>query len=649
MAYSEKLIQSFHDEANQIIETFSYNLIQLEKDPDNPEIINELFRQAHSLKGSSAIMGFDLLSETAHKIEDILNLIRNGKIKPESELITFLLNSSDLFENLLEFHSGNSTLPTNILNEFNSKITKWLSSTTEEKNKKEIIVSESKPVDTPFILTDFEEEIVSSELNRKQKVLLITIIMKPDVTLKYARAFLIYTNLQTTGKIIKTVPDINLTGNDDLFSTFKILFSTSKDMKEIEDLLTDPENLTVMVIPWQKEQKTLTPTKSVQVEGAIRVDPKDLKNILDLVSELHILRNEISTLKSSIMENLTDRLLYDRFSESVSKLESISKGLQDGLTKVRMTPIEHLFKPFYKYVRDTASRLGKDIDFETVGGEILIDRTVLELLIDPLTHLIRNAISHGIENKNERIASGKNEKGKIIVSATQSGNSVIIEVSDDGRGINPQIIRDTALQQKIPIPSHELTNKDILEIICTPGFSTEHSISEISGRGVGMDIVKSNLIKMQGELELKTTYKKGTTFTLVIPLSMSIIKTLLVCSNENVLGIPISFIEKTTVMSSKEINKFPFEREGIIFLSLDEIWANKTLPPQDFFHCILLSSRGKKAGLIVSSLLREEDLVLKEMDPVFSNHPFITGGSVLGDGRVVFMLNILKIFDTAMV
>jgi two-component system chemotaxis sensor kinase CheA len=654
VAYSDRIIQGFRDDARQLLEAINYNLVRLEQNPSDPELINEIFRHAHSLKGSAALMGFDLLADTAHRIEDIFSLVKNGRLQASAELVTFLLESNDLLENLLKSHLDATPPPEAELARFHSRVTTWLPSVSAPQPAA-VIVSDSS--DQPsaslpaLLLTDFEKEIVASEQQKHQSVYLVNLRLQPDVSLRYARAFLVYTNLQTAGRVIKTVPDINMSENDELFSVFRVLISTGLTVKEIENNVEDSEIASIEIKPWEEPRSAepaVAALRPVQLDTGIRIPAEDLNSILDHVSELHILRGEMASLKGPVMENLTDSVLYDRFSEAVFRLETVVTGLQDGFMKVRMTPVDQLFRPFFRYVREAASKMGKEVELETSGDTTLIDRSVIEKLIDPLSHLIRNSLSHGIETRTERQALSKPVKGKITLSAVQSGNTVTLEIADDGRGMDLETIRSVAVRKGV-IPSDKtITEKDLLDIICAPGFSTERSISDISGRGVGMDVVRTAVDGLQGSLELSTRKGSGTSFKLTIPLSLSLVKTLLASSAGGIVGIPLSFVQDTFVIPTSDLSgrTFPFVRDGLPLLCLDTIWAGLPFRPSgDFVQCIRLVSHGRPIGLVASEIVREEDLVLKPTDPVFFKHPYIAGGSILGDGRVVFLLNAVKFFD----
>ena len=647
MKYSQKILDSFKDEAAELIASLNYSLIKLEKDKDDSALIDEIFRLAHSIKSSSALMGFDLLSDIAHNIEDLFGRIRNHELTIEKEIITVLLEGSDILDSLLEDYLNNNSIDTDSIERYKLKLIPYLNQETLQQKLSQDIPKKEIALRDSIILSDFEKEIVKNEKKKNFHIYYIQFIVSDDATMKYARTYLIYTALQEKGKIIKSVPDINLSDNDELFRYVQILFSTTLDSESITDLIQDDELKTLKVEEYKSSDKSVAnvqKTRSIKLESGIRLEVDELERIVELLSELVLNKNSLNALKDDLKRDLANTGLYNKFNEVVFQIEDNVDHLQNEFMKARMVPIEHLFKPFFKYVRDTATQLNKEVELVVDGENTLIDRTMLDSLINPISHLIRNSLSHGIEFVGERKNIGKEPTGKITLTASQYGNNVLIEISDDGRGIDFEKVREAAVLKNIDVSG--FSKKDLLDIISTPGFSTETSVSSLSGRGVGMDVVKDAIEKLHGDLSLKTEKEKGSTFSLTIPMTVSVIDSLLVEAGNNVLAVPFNFIDETFLVDVSDIEKgkyyYHYKKLPLQFLTHN--WLNDKIKiEKKFVQAIKITLQHKTIGLIVDNIFSEEQLVIKKMDPIFRENPIISGASLLGDGTVVFIVNILNI------
>jgi len=647
MKYSQKILDSFKDEAAELIASLNYSLIKLEKDKDDSALIDEIFRLAHSIKSSSALMGFDLLSDIAHNIEDLFGRIRNHKLTIEKKIITVLLEGSDILDSLLEDYLNNNSIDTDSIELYKLKLIPYLNQETLQQKLSQDIPKKEIALRDSIILSDFEKEIVKNEKKKNFHIYYIQFIVSDDATMKYARTYLIYTALQEKGKIIKSVPDINLSDNDELFRYVQILFSTTLDSESITDLIQDDELKTLKVEEYKSSDKSVAnvqKTRSIKLESGIRLEVDELERIVELLSELVLNKNSLNALKDDLKRDLANTGLYNKFNEVVFQIEDNVDHLQNEFMKARMVPIEHLFKPFFKYVRDTATQLNKEVELVVEGENTLIDRTMLDSLINPISHLIRNSLSHGIEFVGERKNIGKEPTGKITLTASQYGNNVLIEISDDGRGIDFEKVREAAVLKNIDVS--DFSKKDLLDIISTPGFSTETSVSSLSGRGVGMDVVKDAIEKLHGDLSLKTEKEKGSTFSLTIPMTVSVIDSLLVEAGNNVLAVPFNFIDETFLVDVSDIEKgkyyYHYKKLPLQFLTHN--WLNDKIKiEKKFVQAIKITLQHKTIGLIVDNIFSEEQLVIKKMDPIFRENPIISGASLLGDGTVVFIVNILNI------
>ena len=644
MKYSQKILDSFKEESTELIASLNYSLIKLEKNKNDSALIDEIFRLAHSIKSSSALMGFDLLSDIAHNIEDLFGRIRNQELPIEKKLISVLLEGSDTLDSLLEDYLNNNSIDTDSIDRYKQKLIPYLN---QEQKPNQVVPKKEMTLRDSILLSEFEKEIVRNEKKKNFHIYYIQFIVSDDATMKYARAYLIYTALQEKGKIIKFVPDINLSNNDELFRYVQILFSTNLDAESITDLVQDDELKTLKVEEYKLPEKSVANVqkmRSIKLESGIRLEVDELERIVELLSELILNKNSLNALKDDLKHDLANTGLYDKFNEVLFQIEDNVNYLQNEFMKARMVPIEHLFKPFFKYVRDTATQLNKEVELVVGGENTLIDRTMLDSLINPLSHLIRNSLSHGIEFGSERKNMGKDSTGKITLTAAQYGNNVLIEISDDGRGIDFEKVREAAVLKNIDVSG--LSKEDLLDIISLPGFSTESSVSSLSGRGVGMDVVKDTIEKLHGDLSLKTENGKGSTFSLAIPMTVSVIDALLVEAGDNVLAVPFNFIDETFLVDVSDIEKgkYYYHYKNLPLQFLTHNWLNDKIKiEKKFVQTIKITLRHKTIGLIVDNILSEEQLVIKKMDPIFRENSTISGASVLGDGNVVFIVNILNI------
>jgi len=647
--YSEKIIQSFSEETRELLSTLDFNLVKLEQDPKDQDIINEIFRISHSIKSSAALMGLALLSDTAHKIEDLFILVRSGKVVIDSGLISFLLKSSDLLSYILERSVKGESAEDDRISDYRIRLSGILSiyNGIGSEHPPETVLYKEKE---PLRFNETDNEIIRIEQSRGNTVYHVSISLYPEVGLKYARCFLILNSIKDDCRIIKTHPDIEQDQNNDpAFQEFEAVLSTTLKEKELQSRIEDSEIQEISITPVQLENAKGQETSSeraIKLETGIKISVEEVDRIVTLLSDLVLTRNELNALKLTVKEKMSDSIAYDRLNESLFKLEDVTNHLQSEFMRVRMVPIEMLFKPFFKYVRETASSLNKDVELQTFGQETLIDRTLMDRLIHPLTHLIRNSLSHGIEFRTERIEKNKLEKARLILNAYQMGHNIIIEVEDDGRGLDAEKIKSRALDRGLLTLNKDLTDSELLNLICTPGFSTSTAVSDLSGRGVGMDVVRSTMEKLQGVLEMSTKKDEGTKFRLIIPMSLSVMKTLLVKAGDDTIAIPINFISETLLLKRNELTE---DIDSLIHKNypvtiLSKMWTGKQDKPlPEFLKVLKTSYQGKEMGLAVDEILTEQDLIIKDVDEAFKQNPCISAGSILGDGRIVFILNILNL------
>lgn len=684
-------LEIFIEESKEHLQSLNESLLELEKNTENVELINEVFRVAHTLKGMAATMGYKRMQKLTHDMENVLSEIRNGNIAVTAELLDILFQCLDALEQYVEsiVESGSEGDKDNhkIINKLNAileggqdntTVTAEVAATAEAiaiepvqdslPSQVEAAVSDAdKRQHLQMSFTDFEKNAIQKAYLENFKVYGITIYISEGCVLKSARAFIVFRTLEKLGQVIKSHPavqDIEDEKFDDRFTTFIVtkentekITSELRSVAEVTDVLTDEIIIPIEPVEAAKEdnqqktnrkKKTSTKDSNTKATGikpktnrTVRVDIERLDTLMNLVSELIIIKNGLETIE---LKNASQN-----FNEQIEYLERITTNLHDAVMKVRMVPIERVFNRFPRLIRDLSRQLNKNIELHMSGEETELDRTVIDEIGDPLVHLLRNAGDHGLETPDVRVQSGKDPVGNIHLRAYQDGNNVIIEVNDDGKGIDVLHIKNKAIKNGTisEDQADSMTDQEIIQLLFRPSFSTAEKISDVSGRGVGLDVVKTKIEALGGDIEVKTEINKGSKFIIRLPLTLAIIQALMVNLGDEKYAIPLNTIqniEDVEVAHIKYIqNQEVINLRGhvIPIVRLHEKLDIEEIDPDRQSLTVVIVNKGEKqAGIVVDSLIGQQEIVIKTLGKYLSNIKLIAGATILGDGEVALILDI---------
>ncbi len=667
-----RLQRAFIEESEEILESLDDALIELENNGGNEAVVNEIFRLMHSLKSESAIVGFNTLSELAHVMEDVFDLVRSGSIELTQEKLEVVLNAVDLIHEMIsEISKGGKDSKFSIEDMVNKL---RLISGQIVKDKVDIkSISKEKADEINFEklweFTDFEIQELIEAKQRGETFYRLTGFVDPESPMKYARAFLVYTNLEQIVNVVKTIPSFDeIDENDEKYSKFVIYLTTDDSEKSIYRATEVDQIQKVELIKLDYDEyikgKTKNTKKKQPLETkeedrifkriektSIRVETKKLDELWRFVGELVVIKSRIIRLLQYVEKEFLKGDENGETLESViDTFDKITEGIQQAMMQTRMVPIAVIFNKLPRLVRDLSKKLGKKVRFEVEGEETEIDRSIVEVLSEPITHIIRNSLDHGIEFPDERVTNGKAEEGLIKVSAFQEGGNIILQIEDDGRGFDIDYIREKALNRGF-ISDVNITDDEVLQVVFMPGFSTKEEVTELSGRGVGMDVVATKVKEdLRGEILLNTKKGEGTSITIVLPLTLTILNAVVIRCREYFYAVPVRKTEETLEILNTELlyedgnTLYNYRGRKIPVIYLHEILGKSGGKGEENYGVVI--SHGEKLGcLIVDELMEEEDLVIKPIDDVINVNSIFSGISILGDGKIVYILdtsNILK-------
>ncbi len=648
----------FLEESKDNLQMLNDCLLDLEKEPENIEKIGEIFRVAHTMKGMAATMGFNHIAELTHKMEDVLSKFRDGEINVTAEVVTVLFKCLDSLERMVDnvenFIEENSDIN---INEIMNDLIRVSSENIEEK---EIEVLESKE---SLELNEYDISIISQAKERGFEAFKIKIELDKNTLLKSARAFLILKDLEELGEIIKSYPSTEEIEAENFEFTLEYVLLTETIEARINETLeglSEVDRYSIELLSLgkmtekqiEKEVKSIeekkeepkenpkaivkkAPVKSSKAHQSVRVDLERLDKLMNMVSELVIHRTRLEQVNND-----------NRFMELNEILEQVARttsDLQDLVMKIRMLPLDVVFNRFPRMIRDVAVDLKKEINFIIEGQDTELDRTVIDEIGEPLIHLLRNAADHGIESREEREKAGKNSVGTIKLTAYQEGTKAVIKVEDDGAGVN--ISKVKAKAEKVGINTEGLSEDEIRNLIFAQGFSTNEVVTDLSGRGVGMDVVKTKISALGGTIELYSEEGKGSTFIIKLPLTLQIIQALLVKVGEENFAISLGFIDRVIDYREEEIKKangkeVVIYRENIIpLVRLNEVFEIESSENTKKF-IIIVKVGSKEVGLLVDSLLGQQEVVIKPLGKTLENLKEYIGATILGNGLVTLILDV---------
>ncbi|MEY8189414.1 chemotaxis protein CheW [Peribacillus simplex] len=668
-------LEVFIEESKEHLQTCSEQLLVLEKNPEDLSIVNEIFRSAHTLKGMSATMGYEDLANLTHKMENVLDAIRNSQIALSPELFDVIFLAVDHLEAMVMSIAEGGDGKRNVKDvvhqlEMIEKGESPFSSTNAEIAAASAVLEKKEMIAGEY--DEFEWTVLQQSKDQGFNSFEISIGLREDCLLKAARVFMVFEVLEKSGEVIKSHPPVELLEEEQFDQQFTVTMVTTESGEEIKKKImkvTEVDQVVVNAIDLecvrheaksnednvteilkQVSNDALLPTDNDDKKKQTPVKPASSKTIRVNIERLDILMNlfEELVIDRGRLDQISSDLDNQELHETVERMSRITSDLQTIVLNMRMVPVETVFNRFPKMVRQLARDLNKKVNLEINGAETELDRTVIDEIGDPLVHLIRNAMDHGIETTEERLAKGKNEEGKILLKAYHSGNHVFIEIEDDGAGINKDRVLNKALSNGILTKetAATLTDKQIYELIFASGFSTAETISDVSGRGVGLDVVKNTIESLGGTVTIDSKENEGSIFLIQLPLTLSIISVMLVEIQNEKYAIPLSSIIETAIIKRVDImnahNQQVIDYRGKVLplLFLKDIFEVPISQEEEESLSVVIVRKGDKlAGLVVDSFIGQLEIVLKSLGNYLTSAFAISGATILGDGQVALIID----------
>lgn len=695
-------LEIFLDETREHLEALNKHILNLEENPEDADTINEIFRAAHSLKGMAGTMGYKRMQNLTHDMENVFTEIRGGAMKVSSGLIDTLFQSLDALEEYTANIQASGDEGTNdnqpiidLLNDFLKNKGEGQEAKAQEpapsENKSNAAEAPAESSDSSedkyksIAIGESEATVLNAAKAEGKNVFGMTVYVNENCLLKAARAFLVYKAVEEKGEIIVSNPSAQDIEDEKFEFDFSLIvisdapmdsiIAAAKSVSEIDKVVGGPIDLSavaseddakaeekhepakesevaVSAAPATKEQAAPAKTASKTggkpvVNRTVRVDIEKLDVLMNLVSELIIAKN--SLVSASVSEGVAG----DGFNQQIEYLESVTTNLHESVMKVRMVPIESVVSKFPRMIRDLSKKLDKKMELYMTGEETELDRTVVDEIGDPLMHLLRNSADHGLESAEIRAERGKPEVGSIFLDAYQDGNNVVIEVRDDGNGIDVEAVKSKAIERGVITEeqAENMPEKDVINLLFNAGFSTAKKVSDVSGRGVGLDVVKSKIESLSGEVEVHSKYGEGSTWTIRLPLTLAIIQALMVVVGGEKYAISLGSIQTIEDVSPNEIKLVQNEEvmslrgQVIPIIRLDkELDIVSKKGPNDNLVVAVAKKGEKLAGLVVDELLGQQEIVIKSLGKYINKSKLISGATILGDGEIALILDANALF-----
>ena len=687
---TNQYMEMFLEESREHLQSLNDGLLALENDPEEVSVVNDIFRNAHTIKGMSATMGFTKIAELTHDMENVFDLLRKEQMKVNPDIMDTLFKTIDSLEQMIESVGAGGPEDVVDITSFASKLSALASGKS---------ISEAEPAPAPAAeaapaapaagssieYSDTDKDVILEAANGGMHAYHIKVTLAAGCVLKSARTYMVMNSLDQVGEVVKSVPPAEDLEQEKFDQSFDVVVVTDSEMKPIEDtLLSISEVDTVEMTDAVEEIKqleapaaaaapaeaaapaasnvpaTTAPTVPVAKSAAppakkpaadakklkggqsVRVDIEKLDTLLNLMGELVI--NKVRLEQIGITHRLTE------LTETLEQMDRVTTDLQTVVMKVRMVPVGQVFNRFPRMVRDLAKELNKELNLTVEGEETELDRTVIDEIGDPIMHLLRNSLDHGLEHPDEREAKGKPRIGEVGLIARHEGNNVVIMVTDDGKGIDADVIRRKAVEKGM-ISQEEadsLDDADAVRLIFLPGFSTAEQITDVSGRGVGMDVVRSKIETLGGHVDVETKIDEGSVFKIKLPLTLAIIQALLVKVQEEMYAIPLGSIDSTINITQEDIktvrNKEVIVLRGQIIpiIRLGDVLNVPRVNEKDNddIFVVVVHIGERKAGIVVDNLIGQQEIVIKTLGKLLAGLKVISGATVLGDGRVAMILDV---------
>ena len=671
----------FLDEGHEQLALLESSVLEMERGNHTPEMLQALFRAAHTLKGSSRAMGFLAIGDLTHEMENILDDLRLDRISVTTPIVNALLECLDVLTRMVEAVSAEGTdaeagrgAP-NLVARLNA-----LRSGPPQEESGTVSSAPAPATDAPFPVPDHVRESIMAALEAGLTPYQITVTLDPECLMKSVRAWMVLGALEPLGTVLAANPDEDVLEAEEFDRTFSLLFVGESDREAVKAALAGISEVeTVAVESWgeppvpaaevptlsgeasgPKEKAAPAPAQSqVTQSQTIRVEVSRLDSLLNLVGELVIERAQIRRIGADLTRRYPRDEETQHLLEATHHLGRITAELQDQIMRARMLPVDGVFQRMPRMVRDLAQKTGKEVDLHLSGGETELDRTVLEALGDPLIHLLRNSVDHGIETPAEREAAGKPAVGVVTLSARHEENHIVLDITDDGKGIDPKRLRQAAVAKGLlsEPAAQAMTDRDAISLIFASGFSTAKALSDISGRGVGMDIVKSNLEKLGGRVLVESVVGQGSRFTIHLPLTLAIVRAILVEAGGGIYVLPLGSVVEMLRLGTGagDVARqtlggqavFSLRGRTIPLASLSDLLCGDpcaTRPdrvgPEDFVVVVGLGE--SQVGLCVDALVGEQEVVIKSLGTMLGDIPGLAGATILGDGRVALIVDVAK-------
>lgn len=704
---TNQYMDMFLDESHEHLQSLNDGLLGLEDNAEDLSVLNEIFRNAHTLKGMSATMGFTKIAELTHEMEDVLDLLRKEQLKISEDIIDVLFKCVDSLEQMIN-NVGNGD-PEDLI-DVSDLVAKLSAISKPGSAPAPAAAAPAKPAAAPAAapapaaaapatatlkidLSETEKEVIRQAMKDGMRGLHLTVTLSETCLLKSARSYMVMNALEELGDVIKTIPPAEDLEQEKFERSFEVVLVSASENKAIEDAVLgisevekavateiDPNAPTAEEAAAQAAQaaaaappapapaaappapaaaappapapapkpapaaKPAAPAAAAQKKShasqSVRVDIEKLDTLMNLMGELVI--NKVR------LEQIGQTHRLPELTETLEQMDRVTTDLQNIVMKVRMVPVSQVFNRFPRMVRDVTKELNKEINLTIEGEETELDRTVIDEIGDPIMHLLRNSLDHGVEMPDEREAKGKPRVGEVGLIARHEGNNVVIMVTDDGKGINPDVIRRKAVEKGMMTQEevNKLDDADAVRIIFLPGFSTADKISDISGRGVGMDVVRSKIESLSGHVDVETKVDEGSVFKIKLPLTLAIIQAMLVQVQEEMYAIPLGSIDSTINIEPSDIktvqNKEVIVLRGEIIpiIRMEQTLAVPHVKDSNEIFVVVVHAGEAKAGIVVDNLIGQQEIVIKTLGNLFTGLKMFSGATVLGDGRVALILDV---------
>lgn len=693
-------LEIFIDESNEHLQNLNTQILNLETDPENMDTINEIFRAAHSLKGMAGTMGYKRMQTLTHDMENVFSEVRNGNIKVTPHMVDILFQCLDALDEYVNNVKESADEGTNENEPLIRQLNAVLDSPEKQKESAPAELKE-KAVETgdarkwlEIKLDSAQQHVIKEATKQGKNVFGLTVTVQESCILKAARAFLVFKAVEELGEIIVSNPSAQDVEDEKFDLDFSLIIVSDGDIETLKAAAANVSEISSVVgeaivlenmstkdkyeeVPREPQPQEVpevtaeqSPAPAVEsaapamepaaktaasktgdkkqapgkpvVNRTVRVDIEKLDVLMNLVSELIIAKNSLVSVSNQVQGQ------NQSVNEQIEYLENVTTNLHESVMKVRMVPIESVVSKFPRMIRDLSKKLDKKMELYMTGEETELDRTVVDEIGDPLMHLLRNSADHGLESAELRVQRGKPAVGSIFLDAYQDGNNVVIEVRDDGNGIDVEAVKSKALERGAVTPEQaaNMTDKEIIDLLFLPSFSTAKKVTDVSGRGVGLDVVKSKIEALSGEVEVKSKLGEGSTWTIRLPLTLAIIQALMVVVGGEKYAISLGTIQTIEDIVPEDIrlvqNKEVIHLRGSVIplIRLSNVLdVESTKSPEEHLMVVIVKKGDKLAGLVIDDMIGQQEIVIKSLGKFIKQCKFISGATILGDGEVALILD----------